>query len=308
MDVTFTPLSGAREDSAAPCCYLLTIGSHRLLLDCGWDDEFDPAALEALREVAPSIDAVLLSHGDLAHLGALPYARANFGLAAPVYATLPVRRMGQMCMYDAHASASAFQSPHARFDDSKGGFSLDAVDDVFDGLHELKFAQIVKLKPAKAAAAAGAAGATGGGGVGGISAAAAWNQQVTVSPHPAGHTIGGAFWRIAVGAEEVLYCPEYNHQRERHLPAGVLHLHTKPSLLIAPAREALVAAERNTARAFASYAAAALMRGGDVLAPTDAAGRCLELVQVRVCRLPLPPTSMISSPKECPLCFLALPG
>ena len=56
-----------------------TLRSGRLLLDCGWDDEFDPAALEALREVAPSIDAVLLSHGDLAHLGALPYARANLG-------------------------------------------------------------------------------------------------------------------------------------------------------------------------------------------------------------------------------------
>ncbi len=43
------------------------------LLDCGWDESFDSAYVDALRRRAPHIDAVLLTYADIAHLGALPY-------------------------------------------------------------------------------------------------------------------------------------------------------------------------------------------------------------------------------------------
>ena len=46
------------------------------------------------------IDAVLLSHPDVVHLGALPYVVGKLGLKCPVYATIPVYKMGQMFMYD----------------------------------------------------------------------------------------------------------------------------------------------------------------------------------------------------------------
>jgi cleavage and polyadenylation specificity factor subunit 2 len=50
--------------------------------------------------VAPTIDAVLLSHPDTLHLGALPYAIKQLGLSAPVYSTEPVYRLGLLTMYD----------------------------------------------------------------------------------------------------------------------------------------------------------------------------------------------------------------
>ncbi len=46
------------------------------------------------------VDAVLLSHPDVLHLGALPYVVGKLGLSCPVYATTPVYKMGQMFMYD----------------------------------------------------------------------------------------------------------------------------------------------------------------------------------------------------------------
>lgn len=46
------------------------------------------------------IDAVLLSYPDVAHLGALPYMVGKCGLSCPVFATIPVYKMGQMFMYD----------------------------------------------------------------------------------------------------------------------------------------------------------------------------------------------------------------
>lgn len=54
--------------------------------------------------VASSVDAVLLSHPDTFHLGALPYAVKQLGLSAPIYATEPVYRLGLLTMYDQYLS------------------------------------------------------------------------------------------------------------------------------------------------------------------------------------------------------------
>lgn len=62
-----------------------------------------PHPESALSRVAPTVDAVLLSHPDLAHLGALPYAAKHLGLTAPVYATTPVQQLGIFFLYEAYA-------------------------------------------------------------------------------------------------------------------------------------------------------------------------------------------------------------
>jgi len=46
------------------------------------------------------IDAVLLSFPDALHIGALPYLVGKLGLNCPIYATIPVYKMGQMFLYD----------------------------------------------------------------------------------------------------------------------------------------------------------------------------------------------------------------
>lgn len=69
--ITFTPLYGADEGVALAS--LLTVRGFTFLLDCGWNDDFDTALLAPLLAALPRIDAVLLSHLDTAHLGALPY-------------------------------------------------------------------------------------------------------------------------------------------------------------------------------------------------------------------------------------------
>ena len=53
-----------------------------------------------LFQVVGKIDAVLLSYPDCPHLGALPYAVGKLGLSCPIYATVPVYKMGQMFLYD----------------------------------------------------------------------------------------------------------------------------------------------------------------------------------------------------------------
>ena len=134
--IKFTQLYGVVDP---PLCSLLEINSFTFLIDCGWTEEFDVTLLEPLKEAIPRVDAVLLSHPDTAHLGALPYAIGHLGLKAPIYATQPTCRMGQMFMYDQYLSHHAT----SEFD----VFDLDDVDTAFDyqTVHQLKFQQNLKL-------------------------------------------------------------------------------------------------------------------------------------------------------------------
>lgn len=88
-------------------------------------------------QVLPSIDAVLISHPDTAHLGALPYLVGHHGLRAPIYATSALQKMGQMFLYD------QYLSHHATTD--FGLYTLDDVDEAFRLIICLKYHQNVPL-------------------------------------------------------------------------------------------------------------------------------------------------------------------
>ncbi|RRT76589.1 hypothetical protein B296_00029847 [Ensete ventricosum] len=100
--VQVTPLCGVYSEN--PLCYLLSIDGFNFLMDCGWNDHFDPNLLQPLSRVSTKVDAVLVSHSDVLHLGALPYAMKHLGLTAPVYSTEPVYRLGLLTMYDHYLS------------------------------------------------------------------------------------------------------------------------------------------------------------------------------------------------------------
>lgn len=85
-----------------------------------------------------SIDAVLLSYPDVTHLGALPYIVGKLGLNCPIYATIPVYKMGQMFMYDLYQSQYNMKEFCI--------FSLDDVDTTFEKIIQLKYNQSIPLK------------------------------------------------------------------------------------------------------------------------------------------------------------------
>lgn len=130
--LTFTPLSGAAKSSrTSPLAYLLQVDDINILLDCGspdwcpeptssenggenkfpWEQYCDHlkecVMLYAIGQlffrcvddsyrIAPAVDLVLLSHGDLSHSGLYPYAYSRWGLKAPAYSTLPVQAMARI--------------------------------------------------------------------------------------------------------------------------------------------------------------------------------------------------------------------
>lgn len=81
LSISLTPLYGIGE--LEPLCSLLKVDNFHILLDLGWDARFREEDLEILKRVVPDVDAVLITHADLAHMGALPYSVAKLGQFKP---------------------------------------------------------------------------------------------------------------------------------------------------------------------------------------------------------------------------------
>lgn len=198
-------------------------------------------------QVAPEIQAVLLSHPDIAHVGAIPYARAKLGLRCQVYATLPVHKMGLMFLYDLYQNLRL----QSEFDT----FNLDDVDNAFASFTEMRYSQRLSI----------GAGESG----------------VFVTPRPAGYMLGGCVWEITKNAEFIVYAPDFNHRRERLLPSAALEGFHRPSLAITGAEMAHKdppQQQKQREQNLTDSVLTCLRADGTVLVPTDTAGRVLEML------------------------------
>nr|KYP65390.1 Cleavage and polyadenylation specificity factor subunit 2 [Cajanus cajan] len=242
--VQVTPLCGVYNEN--PLSYLVSIDTFNFLVDCGWNDHFDPSLLQPLSRVASTIDAVLLSHPDTLHLGALPYAMKQLGLSAPVYSTEPVYRLGLLTMYDQYLSRKQV----SEFD----LFTLDDIDSAFQSVTRLTYSQNHHL--------------SGKG------------EGIVIAPHVAGHLLGGTVWKITKDGEDVIYAVDFNHRKERHLNGTVLGSMVRPAVLITDAYNALnnQPYRRQMDKEFGDSLKKTLRSGGNVLLPVDTAGRVLELI------------------------------
>jgi cleavage and polyadenylation specificity factor subunit 2 len=110
--------------------------------------------------------------------------------------------MGLMFMYD------AYLSKHYNVDNFTL-FTPDHIDKSFTLMKQLKYSQHQVLDHKRG------------------------NFEIEVTPYNAGHMIGGCFWRLKCGMDEIIYVSHYNHTKERHLEAGILATLQRPMLLIA---------------------------------------------------------------------------
>ncbi|KZT72539.1 cleavage and polyadenylation specificity factor subunit [Daedalea quercina L-15889] len=314
--ITFTPLSGAaRSSRTIPLAYLLQVDDVRILLDCGspdWCPEGESGEqghhwdkyCDTLKECAPTVDLVLLSHGDLQHSGLYPYAYAHWGLTAPAYTTLPVQAMARIAATEdvegirdeqefgdaegrekssspeaiatAPAEANGSVPTEAMPDNPPGSLSkpakgryiatLPEVHDAFDSVNVLRYSQPCHLQGKC--------------------------QGLTIIPFNAGHTLGGTIWKVrSPTAGTILYAVDMNHMRERHLDGtvlvrqasaggGVFESLARPDLLITDAERAGVTTARRKDRdaALLDCIDSTLTSRNSLLMPCDSSTRVLELL------------------------------
>ena len=261
----FTPLSGpyvGTHERPKALSYLIEVDQSRILLDCGAPEDLSfeaddlPSALERL---GPTIDAVLLVHADMSHIGLYAYAYAHYGLRCPVYATLPVQTMGRLQM---------LETVHAwRQEDTQRYVPTEAeVDEAFDAIRALRYMQPTPLE-----------GRCAG---------------LVLTAYHAGHSLGGTVWKLrspSVGT--IVMALDWNHHRERHLDATALlavgtaaaplaHAIGRPDLLITDMERGLYTNARRKDRdaMLLDHVHRTLTSGHSVLLPVDGAPRLLELL------------------------------
>jgi len=250
--VQFTPLCGVQDES--PLSYLLQIDDTRILLDCGWNHDFDVRLLEPLREVASSIDLILITFADLAHMGALPYAlkHFDFGESTWVYMTTPTKMLGLQTLYDAYL-AHAVEGPFEVFD-------LDDVDAIERRIKDRGFEDQIRVTGKS-------------------------SREILIDAFVAGRMLGGAMWRIRRDPDVILYAVDVNHAKDAHLDGIFSKIdQLKPTLVItdafnffSPSREKLNRRRDDLCK----KVLATLRRNRNVLLPVDCGGgRMLELLLV----------------------------
>ncbi|KIJ70136.1 hypothetical protein HYDPIDRAFT_77405 [Hydnomerulius pinastri MD-312] len=301
--ITFTPLAGAvGASSTVPLAYLLQVDDVRVLLDCGspdWSPEEHGLSTSfpwsnycnALRECAPTVDLVLLSHGDLAHSGLYAYAYAHWGLKAPAYTTIPVQAMARIATLEdvegtrdeqdvdpeqsqpneSPGPDGAEEGSPANVNDSDKQSSpmkyiatAHEVHEAYDAVNTLRYSQPTHLQGKC--------------------------QGITITPFAAGHTLGGTIWKIrSPSAGTIVYAVNMNHMRERHLDGTVLYRPSaggvfeplaRPDLFITDADRANVITSRRKDRdaALIDAIGATLSSRSSLLLPCDSGPRLLELL------------------------------
>ncbi|KAF7352630.1 Cleavage and polyadenylation specificity factor subunit 2 [Mycena venus] len=244
---------------------------------------------QSLREVAPTVDLVLLSHGDLAHCGLYAYAYSRWNLKAPTYTSLPVQAMGRIAttediegIRDEEDVGDGDESPVPEGDDTvmdgtptppvnrdklKGKYvaTLMEVQEAFDSVNTLRYSQPTRLQGKC--------------------------QGLTITPFNAGHTIGGTIWKIrSPSSGTILYAVNVNHMRERHLDGavlinkssgGVFEPLARPDLLITDAERSSVINSKQRDRDVAlidTITSTLSSNRSSVLIPCDSSTRLLELL------------------------------
>lgn len=269
-NVRITPLRGGKE--AGGCSTLVEIGGARLLCDIGWERSSDLSGIRNLAQdlqAAGGVDAVLLSHADLQHVGGVPIVLGHSGLQdIPLLCTYPVNKFAQLLLYDSVLN----ENMEAHLE--KEAFSLDDVDIAFSNLKTVKYSQPIEIPD------------TRGIGFG------EHRQIVSVKALPSGRTVGGTIWRITCGPVELLYAMDLNLKRDTVLEACNLdQLPVSPALMIVEgscvSRGLTTTATTKRARKDKEEIATLLTTildtlrdGGNVIIPCETAGRTLELLQI----------------------------
>ncbi|TWU75900.1 hypothetical protein ED733_005927 [Metarhizium rileyi] len=291
---TFCPLRGALSESTASQSLLELDGGVKVLVDLGWDENFDVEKLEDLEKQVPTLSLILLTHATASHLAAYVHCCKNFPLFTriPAYATRPVIDLGRSLIQDLYSSTPAASTTIRRSSLSEVAYAYtqttataqnlllqsptpDEIARYFSLIQPLKYSQPHQPLPSPFSPPL---------------------NGLTITAYNSGHTLGGTIWHIQHGLESIVYAVDWNQARENVFAgaawlggaggggAEVIELLRKPTALICSSRGAQKSAQ-TAGRAkrdeqLLEMIKTCVTKGGTVLIPVDSSARVLELSYV----------------------------
>ena len=278
-----TPIYGSCADTRGPSntarCTLIEYGGVSVLWNVGYNTGGFPDL--------PPHDALIVSDSTLGSIGGLPLyckqqrqrgqggrhpsqqghdGQGNKTKQQPlIFATFPTAKMGQMTLYDQHASVC--------LDGRKPPYTLEELDSSISALKTIKYSQTMIVHDQN-------------------------NQPaLSITAQRSGHVVGGSFFLLQRLQDDtvVVLTSTYHVAKELHLgPATLLKYGSTPDVLVTypggPAMGQLsllygslkpklsVPVVTQAEKQLVESVLAVLRRDGHVLLPVDASGRVLEVL------------------------------
>lgn len=244
--VRISALGGSREVGRSS--FFLHTPESRVLLDCGINVASDERAfphLEVPELRLSELDAVIISHAHLDHMGFVPYL-FKYGFEGPVYCTLPTRDLAVLLQLDYIEIAEREDKPLP--------YDKKDIRTFVQHTIPLDYGDVTDISP-----------------------------DIKITFHNAGHILGSAITHIHIGEGlyNILYTGDLKFDRTRLFSPAV---HTFPRLetLIIDSTygggEDIQPFRADAEKEFIRVVAETIKRGGKVLVPVFAVGRAQEIM------------------------------
>ena len=239
-------LGGGRQVGRS--CLFLQTPESRILLDCGInvasDDKMYPH-LEAPEFKIDELDAVILSHSHLDHMGMIPYLY-KFGYRGPLYCTAPTRDVASLILLD-----------YVKIMKSEGKDAIYDVDDIKEMVKHticLEYDEVSDITP-----------------------------DVRITLYNAGHILGSAMVHMHVGngLHNILYTGDQKYGQTALLEPAVTRFPRLETLIIESTyggKDNILPSRKECDDFFAEIVKNTIARGGKILMPVLGSGRAQEVL------------------------------
>ncbi|MDP4011995.1 MAG: beta-CASP ribonuclease aCPSF1 [Candidatus Nanoarchaeia archaeon] len=242
-------LGGARQVGRS--CVFLQTPESRILLDCGVNvaaseqDQFPH--LDAPEFKIDELDAVIISHSHLDHVGLLPYLY-KMGYKGPTYCTAPTRDVSALLALD--YIGVAFKEA------KKGLFSSTDVKEMVKHTICLDYEEVSDITP-----------------------------DARITFYNAGHVLGSAITHMHIGngLHNLIYTGDFKGIRTKLLEPAVTKFPRLETAIIEAtygAKTDIVKPRQECEEEFLGYINKTLERGGKILVPVLGVGRAQEIVVI----------------------------
>ncbi|MBI2141530.1 beta-CASP ribonuclease aCPSF1 [Candidatus Woesearchaeota archaeon] len=244
--VRITMLGGGRQVGRS--CLFLQTPESRVLLDCGVDVASQDSPypyLESPDFNINQLDAVVISHAHLDHVGFLPYLY-KFGYRGPTYCTAPTRDVAALLLLDfVKIMKSENKEPI---------YDVDDVKEMVKHTVTLEYDEVTDITP-----------------------------DVRITLYNAGHTLGSAMVHMHVGngLHNILYTGDMKFGRTQTLEAASTVFPRLETLIIESTyggKEISDQAKEENDAEFAALVKETIQKGGKVLVPVLGSGRAQEIM------------------------------
>ncbi|CAE7439512.1 IntS11 [Symbiodinium natans] len=256
MPLRVTPLGAAQQVGRS--CVLLEIGGRRVLLDCGVAAHSSSGYYPdfAQLEDVQSLDAVIISHFHLDHVGALPYLTEVLGYQGPILMTHPTRAIGPIIIKDSLSRPSKKTGKRAgkpvEEDDVLELVTPEMVDPPFDRARCFQLQERVEI------------------------------GDLVMTGFYAGHVLGAVMVHLECRGQSALYTGDFTMVPDHHLSAASIPLALHPDVLITETTCCTTIRSPKLREEYdiCSKVQACLERGGKVLVPVLVMGRSTEICAI----------------------------